>query len=83
MTQLSPTAQDLAQVLMDAAVGYPVFATRKRIAAAIRSLVEQTLPEEPNWADSDYDHEVWSMMQSLRTQQLAVAAELEGVGCSQ
>jgi len=74
----------IAQAVKDAAYhGVPsthAHTLEWRIAAAIRELVKQTLPEEPNWADSDYDHEVWSMMQSLRSQQLAVAAELEGAG---
>jgi len=81
MTQLSPTAQAvIAKISASDCIARGDVYYGMVAAAAIRELVEQTLPEEPNWADSDYDHEVWNMMQSLRAQQLAVAAELEGEG---
>jgi hypothetical protein len=59
-------------------------------AAAIRALVEQTLPEEPESPCGDTEpwpgtyqamsDAAWEQRQRLRAQQLAVAAELEGVG---
>jgi hypothetical protein len=76
----SPTAQVVKAAAYHGVPSTHAHTLEWRIAAAIRALVEQTLPEEPNWADSDYDHEVWTMMQSIRREQLAVAAELEGVG---
>jgi len=52
-----------------------------RIAAAIRELVEQTLPEEPPVRGMAPGLDIARRQrQRIRAQQLAVAAELEGEG---
>jgi hypothetical protein len=57
---------------------------REIVAAAIRELTEQTLPEEaeptPPYGEPSWNRERRHQRQSLRSEFLAVAAELEGGG---
>ena len=79
MTNLSPAAQ----AVLDAAVSHPTFATRKRIAAALRAAADQVVPEvsEPDWGacnEMRCDIELYADHQRKRSALLAIAAELEG-----
>ena len=74
MTNLSPAAQ----AVLDAVVSHPTFATRKRIAAALRAVADQVVPlrRKPLYADSS-EESAWSAQQDTREELLAIAAELE------
>lgn len=80
MTQLSLIAQVVLDAYHDAPIVgvYPRNADALGVAAAIRALVEQTLPEEIPW---DIDHlcaeDLWDQRQRIRAAMLAVADELE------
>jgi hypothetical protein len=65
---------------MDAAVSHPSFATRKRIAAALRTAADQVVPEEPYCHEDDLMSEYIrrSQRQETRAKLFAIAAELEG-----
>jgi len=85
MTQpLSPTAQAVLTAANAAYWSTEVMCPNDAdviAVAAIRALVEQTLPEErPPLMMRGHELERLCERQHLRTQQLAVAAELEGVG---
>jgi hypothetical protein len=75
-----------AQAIMDVYHAAPVVgvgldaADRLGIAAAIKALVQQTLPEEPEYPMGTCGIKQLQREERdrLRTQQLAVAAELEG-----
>ena len=89
---LSPAAQAVldaaGQVPVPNGLAFPLI--RLEIAAAIRALVEQAVPEEqlhppfdvPVWperarARRDLNLAIWAR-QEVRTKQLAIAAELDG-----
>jgi hypothetical protein len=80
MTQLSPQAQATLDAYDNRyeMVGPLETWQEPCLAAAIRELVEQTLPEEgiPDWEPAYKLHER-QQRQRIRAQQLAVAAELE------
>ena len=92
MTQpLSPIAQAVLNALTAFVPGVrtaQVGCKRARLAAAaIRALVEQTLPEErepyvPDFPNSDQiePYHEWLTRRDIRAAQLAVADELEGAG---
>ena len=80
MTDLSPAAQ----AVLDAAVSHPAFATRKRIAAALRAAADQVVPPLDLKPQEDLESRreamEWGMnsqTQLTRHQLLAIAAELE------
>jgi hypothetical protein len=88
MNKPTPPLSAAAQAVLDAAEQVPVPPgqafplIRLEIAAAIRALVEQTLPEEicPTWDGSGDDAGVDGLLlrMIIRAQQLAIAAELDG-----
>ena len=74
MADLSPAAQ----AVLDAAVCHPVFATHRRIAAALRAAADQVAPDEPNYmraavASQDW----WDKHDLIRSELLTLATELE------
>ena len=81
MADLSPEAQ----AVLDAAVCHPVFATHRRIAAALRAAADQVVPEEPEpnpieaWSIEDWNHMNATKYQreESRRRFLAIADELE------
>jgi hypothetical protein len=76
MTDLSPAAQSV----LDAVVSHPSFATRKRIAAAIRAAADQAAPELPHSEldDPEILKGIWGERRACRAELLAIATELEG-----
>ena len=68
MADLSPAAQ----AVLDAAVCHPVFATHRRIAAALRAAVDQVVPPAPCGNDCCI-----TQCEQIRQDFLAIAAELE------
>ena len=66
---LSPAAQ----AVLDAVVSHPSFATRKRIAAAIRAAADQVVCADPTGAPDC----CISIMEVIRADILAIATELE------
>jgi hypothetical protein len=81
MTQLSPTAQAvIAKISASDCIARGDVYYGMVAAAAIRALVEQTLPEEPEPAGIYHEY-TWQKhyreeRQRIRSQQLAVAQEL-------
>ena len=87
MADLSPAAQ----AVLDAAVCHPVFATHRRIAAALRAAADQVVPDEPphplaNSAEAQkfgtpeewmYEGIERDARQEIRCRLLAIADELE------
>jgi hypothetical protein len=82
MTKLSPQAQAVLN-----ATDYPEdWATRMRVAGALRAAADQVVPEEPGlnpvdvWSTYDWNHMNATKYQreESRRQLLAIAAELEG-----
>jgi hypothetical protein len=83
MTDPTPSRSAAAQAVLDAVVdgALPPFhvIARPMAAAAIRALVEQTVPEEPYCHEDDpmIEYTLRSQRQLIRLNQLAIAAELE------
>lgn len=79
MADLSPAAQ----AVLDAAVGHPVFATHRRIAAALRAAVDQVVPASQSTdrgpGPLEAGDRLWDDWTAsiCRTQILAIADELE------
>ena len=82
MADLSPAAQ----AVLDAAVSHPVFATHRRIAAALRAAADQVVPVEvclrrgmrPGGTGSIAQDEFkQDQRQETRRRLLAIADELE------
>jgi hypothetical protein len=78
--QLSPAAQ----AVLDA-TDYPEdWATRVRVAAALRALADQVVPEESEpfeqtpFVDDDDRWSIWNANQKTRRKLLAISTELEG-----
>jgi len=68
MADLSPAAQ----AVLDAAVGHPVFATHRRIAAALRAAADQVVPQRCFVPDFEK-----TLEGLIRTELLAIADELK------
>jgi hypothetical protein len=79
---LSPAAQAVLDAVDKVCVTTFLLTRRDVAAAAIRALVDQTLPEEvcPTWDGSGDDADVDGLLSRMiiRAQQLAIAAELAG-----
>ena len=80
MADLSPAAQ----AVLDAAVGHPVFATHRRIAAALRAAADQVVPDvdlhvsvAAELLPKDIGAAKWSARHEARLQLLAIADELK------
>ena len=68
MADLSPAAQ----AVLDAAVCHPVFATHRRIAAALRAAADQVVPDDGVTSSIERIIE-----KRIRVKLLAIADELE------
>ncbi len=84
MTDLSPAAQDIVNAAVESGGGYgratPVLYAR--LAATLRAAANQVVPDQQEPASSPHmgsfiSHVQWSQCQAIRTQLLAIAAELE------
>jgi hypothetical protein len=79
---LSPAAQAVLDAYEDAPIiGGPHGGDALGIAAAIRALVEQTLPDEGDRWREDLRGDAWlqwEQRRNTRAVQLAIAAELDG-----
>jgi len=67
MADLSPAAQ----AVLDAVVSHPTFATRKRIAAALRAAADQVVPHTASRTDRA------AQRRKIRNEFLALANELD------
>ena len=56
---MTKTLSSAAQAVLDAVVSHPTFATRKRIAAALRAAADQADPKK-HIEDIDYVHEMYT-----------------------
>jgi hypothetical protein len=76
MADLSPAAQ----AVLDAAVCHPVFATHRRIAAALRAAADQVVPEPSMIVEGGRTYEeAWTatVHDDIRRRFLAIADDLE------
>ena len=72
------TLSSEAQAVLDAVVSHPEFATRKRIASALRAAADQIVPPQTLRLHPDeYDLGVWEAEDCVRTGLLDIATELE------
>jgi len=79
---LSPAAQAVMDAFTRAACG-STYQVHKGLAAAIRALMDEVVPVEPEppelpWASDNDPWSSWYANQKTRRQSLAIAAELEG-----
>ena len=75
MTDLSPAAQ----AVLDAVVSHPEFATRKRIAAALRAAADQVVPFPGRYPLNEYMEGMREAKREVRDKLLDIAAELEAL----
>jgi hypothetical protein len=78
MSELSPAALTMWSAFLDHYEWEVTQTELCAVAAALRALVDQVVPEE-GYAESDYDYDAWKARQDLRNSFLRIAAEIDGV----
>ena len=67
-----------AQAVLDAFIDCPIFEDEDRMAAALRALADQVVPEPDDWTKDAMSTQGLRLLRLKRDQILAIAAELEG-----